>query len=102
MKTAVRVSESEWQTRIAAWRASGQTAAAFAQAHGYAVGTLRWWSSRLRRRAAARFVRLVPRAAVTASPEVVLEVGGARVRVARGFDAALLAQVVAALRTAAR
>ena len=101
MKTAA-ASESEWQSRIAAWRASGQTAAAFAAEHGYTVGTLRWWSSRLRRRAAARFVRLVPIASAVASTEIVLDVGGARVRVARGFDATLLAQVVAALRMGAR
>src|SRR5882724_2585971 len=38
-----------WRSRIAAWRASGQTVEAFAEDQGFTVGTLRWWSSRLRR-----------------------------------------------------
>ena len=91
-----------WQERVAAWRASGETAERFARRGGYAASTLRWWSRRLGRAAAPGFVRLVPRApgapAAPAAPGVVVEVGGARIHVAPGFDAALLAQVVAALR----
>jgi hypothetical protein len=95
---------SIWEGRVAAWRASGETAAAFAHGRGYSPRTLRWWSSRLGRR--VDFVRLVPTPAVspaaTAASALVVEVGGVHVRVAPGFDAALLAQVVAALRGAAR
>lgn len=37
-----------WRSRVAAWRASGKTAEKFSADQGFAVGTLRWWSSRLR------------------------------------------------------
>ena len=91
-----------WQERVAEWRASGETAEEFARGRGYAATTLRWWSSRLGREAsAAGFVRLVPRAVAPAEGAIVIEVGAARVRVTHGFDAVLLARVVAALREAA-
>lgn len=49
---------------------------------------------------AGGFVRLVAKsssAAVAASSEIVLEVGAVRMRVARGFDRELLAEVIGAL-----
>jgi len=66
---------------------------------------LRWWSSRLGRDEEIRLVPLVSRPAATldggtlsARPStVVVEVGGARLHVVRGFDPALLADVVRAL-----
>lgn len=95
MTTAVKA-EVVWAERVRAWRASGETAERFASGAGYAAGTLRWWSSRLGRREAPRFLQLVPKDAVR-DPEVVVEVGGARLRVRAGFDASLLGAVVAAL-----
>lgn len=38
-----------WKSRVAAWKASGQTAEVFAEKQGLMAGTLRWWASRLRR-----------------------------------------------------
>lgn len=42
----------KWSGHVARWRASGETAEAFSKRHGLVVGTLRYWSSRLRRLAA--------------------------------------------------
>lgn len=41
--------KATWRSRVAAWRASGKTAEKFSAGQGFAVGTLRWWSSRLGR-----------------------------------------------------
>ena len=95
--------ESLWRERVDAWRASGETAAQFAKTHSLSPATLRWWSSRLGPSDAPRFVRLVPRAAASpATPELLVEVGGARIRVAAGFDPTLLADVVRVLGAEAR
>jgi hypothetical protein len=50
-RTAGAMSDTKatWRSRVAAWRASGKTAEEFSASQGFAVGTLRWWSSRLRR-----------------------------------------------------
>jgi hypothetical protein len=102
MKSEGTATAVVWQERVAEWRASGETAEEFARGRGYAATTLRWWSSRLRRETLVPpgFVRLVPRAALPAEPAsaLVVEVGDARIRVTRGFDPALSARVVAALR----
>jgi len=90
--------EAMWTKRVVAWRTSGETADVFAQGKGYEGSTLRWWSSRLGRAEQPRFLRLVPKAcAAPGKAGVVVEVGQARVRVEAGFDAKLLAEVVAAL-----
>lgn len=97
--------EAMWSERVRAWRESGQTAAAFAEGKGFEASTLRFWSSRLRRKPAApRIVQLVPKVAEDdrardggSRPELIIEVGGARIGVRPGFDKALLAEVVSAL-----
>lgn len=97
---ATKKTEAKWAERVRAWRASGETAQEFAQRQGYAASTLHVWSSRLTRAEAPRFLRLVPKAKatpVTSAAELVVEVGSARVRVAAGFDSALLADVVRVL-----
>ncbi|WP_437912419.1 IS66 family insertion sequence element accessory protein TnpA [Sorangium sp. So ce302] len=102
--TRTKATEVMWSERVRAWRERGETAEAFARSRGFAASTLHGWSSRLSRTERPRFLRLVPKApAVTSSAsELVVEVGGARVRVAAGFDAALLADVVRALGGGAR
>jgi hypothetical protein len=103
-------SRAEWEQRVAKWKRSGLTAEVFAAEHGLNPGTLRWWSSALRRpiaRGRARaaevgFARVVPvdvtaaRATEAAALEVVVA-SGRVVRVRQGFDAALLREVVSAL-----
>ncbi len=117
--------EAKWSERVREWRASGKGAQEFAAGRSYKASTLRWWGTELRRRAggadrqgkasaveAARTIRMArvvtggqPRKAVssplpTAPQSVVVELSGARIVVARGFDAALLSEVVRVLRGA--
>ena len=100
---------SAWAKRVAAWRASGTTAEEFCADQDFRPGTLRWWSSRLARQAAATkavATRSVPiaRAVVrrraspatggAVAPTVVIEVAGTRVFVARGVDRETLSVVL--------
>jgi transposase len=103
-----------WQARVAEWRASGKTAEEFSTDQGFAAGTLRWWSSRLRRdtrpRAAtpsiriARMVRSSATAISMATPRqasgVVIELLDARARVLvdAGVDRETLGMVLAVMR----
>jgi hypothetical protein len=101
-----------WKQRVAAWRASGQTAAEYSKQHGLTLTSLQRWSHRLRREAqeppgppaAVRLARVERVAAVSTEPaaaatvpRIVVELGGARVHVERGVDAATVAMVLAAL-----
>lgn len=92
-----------WQRHVARWRASGETAAAFAAREGIKVGTLRWWSSRLQRDAVAgpgqapvSMVQLVriPSKAGGAGVVVDLMDVRARVMVEPGFDRETFALVL--------
>ena len=95
---ATRTTEEIWAKRVEEWRASGDTADAFARGKGYQASTLHGWSSRLGRAETPRFVQLVRKAgAAPVDAGVVVEVGLARIRVKEGFDARLLAKVVAVL-----
>jgi hypothetical protein len=117
--------EARWVERIREWRASGLSAEEFALGKGYTASTLCWAASLLRRKSesaapttpvaaevhsrggaerrtpssgkAPRFLPVRTRAVVPAVAEVVIEIGAARVRVCRGFDASLLGEVVRAL-----
>ena len=102
-----------WRSHVAAWRASGETAEAFATAHGLTVGTLRWWSSRLQREARkpvvrlARVVRATPKVDVPEAHEpgrMTIELLDLRVRVVvQGrIDQTTLGTVLVSLREAAR
>jgi hypothetical protein len=97
-----------WSKRVAAWRASGQSADEYALGRGFAGATLRWWSSRLGREATravheerptteVRMARVVRAAAPPATMGIVVELGGARVLVPAGADRATLEVVLAAL-----
>ena len=48
-----------WRKRVAAWRASGATAAKFSAQHGFSTARLWYWSSRFKREPAAPAVRLM-------------------------------------------
>ena len=94
--------QTKWAARVAAWRSSGQTAPAFCKNKEFSPGGLRYWSSRLGRGEAvsevrmARVVRAVP-ALDPITSTIVVEVGGARVAVQRGFDPEALRAVLAML-----
>ena len=82
---------------------SGEGVRQYASRRGYSETTLRKWIRAEDARPVVdqpALVRLVPRSAVEVTEreaELVVEVGVARVRVRRGFDAALLRGVVLAL-----
>ena len=102
--------ESRWAGRVKAWKASGQLAADYARGRGFEASTLRWWSSRLGRERlasdvvakpsaapAVRMVRLVSAPTRPAPCALTVRVGVAQVDVQRGFDHALLRELVDAL-----
>jgi hypothetical protein len=122
--------ETKWAERIREWRASGLSAEEFATSKEYRASTLQWMASQLRDAAAApegptakagrtrsrpsvrrraparsgtpRFLPMRLRNAPLVMGAMVVEIGGAQVRVSRGFDAMLLADVVRALVGCAR
>ena len=95
---------AKWAERVAAWRASGETAPAFCAGKGFEPSTLRFWASRLgslQRREAPREVRIARVTRSVPAPDVdspiVVELGGARVGVRRGFDRDVLRAVIEVL-----
>ena len=110
--------EAVWAERIEEWGRSGQSATEFAEGKPFTSGTLTWAASQLRKEARGRGKRreggsrakperkirmaeVVRRPAKTSAVEsVAVEIGGAVVTVRRGFDRALLQDVVVALRGA--
>ncbi len=96
----VRRTEAERRREVDGWRASGETVGAYAGRRGYSEWALRKWIAATRRPARpAGLVRVVPESAVapTAEETLTVEVGPARIRVSRSFDAVLLRAVVSAL-----
>ena len=110
----MKETDEKWLERIRLWKASGQTAEAFAVGQPFKASTLKWRAAELRRGAegggrygeghagngAIRLARVVSRARDSASGQgggVVVEVSGARISLSRGFDAELLTDVVRAL-----
>jgi len=100
-----------WARRVAEWKASGLTSAAFCKGKEFTAGGLRHSAHRLsrgdgsgRRVRLARVVRLVGakaslarqegRPTLAVSAELVVEVGVARVVVRSGFDRGMLAAVL--------
>jgi hypothetical protein len=96
-----------WAGLVAKWRASGLTAAEFAEEHECSMGQLRHWSSVFGREARAQGARPTVRMArVLRSPTgtaadadpsrdaIVIELGRARVSVRNGVDRATLATVL--------
>ena len=94
-----------WQQRVEEWRASGESAAKFSAARGFAAETLYRWARRLGRDASAPTVRLarVVRSPATnaepaiasSNPALVIEIGGARLTVGHGADVATVVSVLA-------
>jgi len=93
---ATRRTTEERRRIVEHWQRSGLSAAAFARANGLAVSTLDRWRAMVAKSPAPNvsFVRL--EVARPVAP-LVVEVGGARIRLERGFDAGLLREVLAAL-----
>jgi hypothetical protein len=94
--------QEKWSTRVTAWRASGETAPRFCSGKGFSASGLRYWASRLERREAESGVRIARVVRGAAPPEqaespIVVEAGGMRVAVRRGFDAEALRAVLAVI-----
>ena len=91
--------EAERRRLVAGWRASGKSKWAYSKEHGLALASLARWAAQAEANATAvDFVRLeLPARAAPLPSGLVLELGSARVRVERGFDGALLREVVEAL-----
>jgi len=89
--------EDERRGEVARWRASGQSAGAFASSRGYSRASLMTWaktSGQSSRLATPKLVRLE---VVAANKDLWVEVGKARIHVTTGFNAALLRELVNAL-----
>lgn len=116
---ACMTKEARWGEHVRAWRASGQTARAFAISRGISDSSLRWWEKQLAKRSAAnapppssvarpskpttrspslaRVVRPGEAVADDDDAGIALVVGEITIAVRRGFDRALLREVVQAL-----
>ena len=94
--------ERQWRRRIEQWQASGLSVRDFCARHGLATASFYNWRRVLQLRAAEKAAFLPVQVVVDAVPdrasalEVVLAEGRA-VRVAPGFDAATLRQLLAVL-----
>jgi hypothetical protein len=108
--------EAMWVERIEDWTRSGLSATEFAEGKPFTSGTLTWAASRLRngsggkrkqrdsgaretRKRKIKMAEVIRRPSrIAVAERLVLEIGGARVSVERGFDRLLLRDVVLALR----
>lgn len=107
-----------WASRVAAWRASGQTSTEFCEGRDLTPGGLRHWAYRLGKtrqvrgkgetgEAPVKLARVVRRPTAKARPiaiessapetAVVIEVGAARIVVRAGVDREALAAAIEAL-----
>ena len=95
------------EAMVAALQASGETPADFARRHGVQEVRVQRWVARVGGRKSRRAatagpvafapVRVVAEQATASGPGIEVVVGGAVVRVGRGFDGELLRRVVATL-----
>jgi hypothetical protein len=89
-------SEAERRREVERWRASGVSAADYCAAHGMSQESLRRWALEVDgpdKALAPKFAR-VEVAGLRDRGGLVVEVGRVRVRVERGFDGAVLRELV--------
>jgi hypothetical protein len=94
--------ERQWRRWISQWRASGLSVRTFCDRHGLTTPSFYAWRRTLERRAAeqAAFVAVQVVAGPSPAPASALEIAlanGRTVRVAPGFDAATVWQLLAVL-----
>lgn len=100
-----------WRERVAAWRASGKSAAEFCSGQEFTAKSLQWWAwhfgtKRPRKRAATPkpgFARVIAKPDVVKSrsdASVVVLVGGARIEIGSGADRGVVSMVLESLRAA--
>lgn len=98
-----------WRERVAAWRASGKSAAEFCSGQEFTAKSLQWWAwhfgaKKPTKRTAtpkARFARVIAKPDIVKSrseASVVVLVGGARIEIGSGADRAVVSMVLESLR----
>jgi hypothetical protein len=92
-----RYKEKERDRLIETVRASGQPVKLVAKRLGVKESTAYYWMKRARRAEPPKFARVIP-AALMSTGSMSIDVGGVVIRLDAGFDAALLREVVAALK----
>lgn len=87
----------DWSARLAAWRRSGKTGAAWCRDNGIGYYQFQYWRDKLRRSKPEKQVgQFVPLS--VAAPPLRLEVNGVHFHISSGFDPNLLREVICALR----
>ena len=77
-----------WKKRVASWRASGETADTFSEGQPWKARTLRWWASRLGRKATSTpVVRLAQLVRPADRGAVIVELLDSRVQITVEADA---------------
>jgi hypothetical protein len=91
-------SEAERKREVERWRSSGLSAREYCAAHGISQESLRRWSFEVDTAAggvlAPKFVRVEVARELRERGGLVVEIGRVRVRVERGFDGAVLRELV--------
>src|SRR3984957_6176405 len=89
----------QWEKRIARWRTSGLSMAAYCREHEVNYAQLVWWRRCLQRDVTSPPLTLIPVLAPATSRSVIVGrlSGGVGIEVECGFDAGLLSAVVRAL-----
>ena len=94
-----------WRTRVDSWRRSGQSARIYATGREFTDSALHYWSRRLRelegdgRRPVVRLAQVVTPPKPPTETPIVVERGGFKVSLMRGFDREALETVVEVLST---
>lgn len=98
-KRAERWTPAQAREVIERWRASGQSAAAFAAQHGISATRLSYWSKQLglEENESPQFVPVVVPAEPSVAHAVEIEVGGLTVRVRENADMRFVVRLVSAL-----
>ncbi len=110
--------QETWAKRVSEWRSSGLTSTAYCEGKPFTAGGLRHWAHRLshgrQQEASVRVARVVRvselrssspderRSPVVVVPDVVVEIGTARIAVRTGFDRGTLAAVLDVLTATTR
>ena len=88
----------QWERRIADYRASGLTAAAWCAREGITVSQLKYWIQKARKAAkevgAPKWTRVEVAPESPAASKITINVGAARIEVESGFDSLLLSEVL--------
>ena len=106
----MELSRAEWAEHVERWRVSGKTATGYCEEHGLKLGSLRYWSGRIRRESARAlnetFETRAPRFAkvrrregseTSVSAALRLNVGEVQVEVPAEFDEGTLRRVLEVL-----